>query len=71
MLLIDADKRLFFRHKPYHFADVGQVFAKKKSDFLLLKADERLPLEPVLRIMISAKKHGYRSVQLAVDVENE
>ena len=71
VLLMDADKRLFFRHKPYNFAELEQVFSKKKSDSLLLKADERLSLGDVLHITISAKEHGYRSVQLAVDIENE
>ena len=65
------DKRLFFHHKPYDLSRLEQLFLKKKTDFLLLKVDERLPLAIVLQIMTVARKHGYRSIQLATDVENE
>ena len=71
ILIVDADKRLFFHHKPYDLSRLEQLFLKKKTDFLLLKVDERLPLAIVLQIMTVARKHGYRSIQLATDVENE
>lgn len=68
VLIVDADKRLFFHHRPYDFSQLEQVFSKKKNDALLLRADERLPLAYVLQIMTVARKCGYRSVQLATEV---
>lgn len=69
VLIVDADKRLFFHHRPYDFSQLEQVFSKKKNDALLLRADERLPLAYVLQIMTVARKCGYRSVQLATEVK--
>lgn len=62
VLIIDADKRLFFHHRPYDFSQLEQLFSKKKNDALLLQADEHLPLAYVLQIMTVARKCGYRSV---------
>ena len=69
VLIVDADKRLFFHHKPYDFSQLEQVFSKKKNNALLLQADERLPLAYVLQIMTVARKCGYRSIQLGTSVE--
>lgn len=68
VLIIDADKRLFFHHRPYDFSQLEQLFLKKKNDTLLLQADEHLPLAYVFQIMIVARKCGYRSIQLATEV---
>ena len=68
VLIIDADKRLFFHHRPYDFSQLEQVFSKKKNDTLLLQADKHLPLAYVLQIMTIAKKCGYLSIQLGMDV---
>ena len=68
VLIIDADKRLFFHHRPYDFSQLEQVFSKKKNDTLLLQADEHLPLAYVLQIMTVARKCGYRSIQLGAEV---
>ena len=68
VLIIDADKRLFFHHRPYDFSQLEQVFSKKKNDTLLLQADEHLPLAYVLQIMTIAKKCGYLSIQVGMDV---
>jgi len=67
ILIVDADKRLFFHHRPYAFSQLEQVFSKKKNDTLLLQADEHLPLAYVLQIMIVAKKCGYRAIQVGTD----
>lgn len=69
VLIVDADKRLFFHHRPYDFSQLEQVFSKKKNDALLLQADERLPLAYVLQIMTIAKRCGYRSIQVGTSVE--
>ena len=69
VLIVDADKRLFFRHRPYDFSQLEQVFSKKKNDTLLLQADEHLPLAYVLQIMTVARKCGYRALQLGTSVE--
>ena len=66
VLIVDADKRLFFHHRPYDFSQLEQVFSKKKNDALLLQADERLPLAYVLQIMTVAGKCGYRSIQVGI-----
>ena len=68
VLIIDADKRLFFHHRPYDFSQLEQVFSKKKNDTLLLQADEHLPLAYVLQIMTIAKKCGYLSIQVGMNV---
>ena len=68
VLIVDADKRLFFHHRPYDFSQLEQVFSKKKNDTLLLQADKHLPLAYVLQIMTIAKKCGYLSIQLGLDV---
>ena len=68
VLIVDADKRLFFRHRPYDFSQLEQVLSKKKNDALLLQADERLPLAYVLQIMTIAKRCGYRSIQVGMSV---
>ena len=67
ILIVDADKRLFFHHRPYAFSQLEQVFSKKKNDALLLQADERLPLAYVFQIMTVARKCGYRAIQLGID----
>lgn len=67
VLIIDADKRLFFHHKLYDFSKLEQVFLKKKTNALLLQADKRLPLAYMLQIMTIAKKCGYRSIQVGVN----
>lgn len=68
VLIVDADKHLFFHHRPYDFSQLEQLFSKKKNNALLLQADERLPLVYVLQIMTVAKKCGYRSIQLGMSV---
>ena len=68
VLIIDADKRLFFHHRPYDFSQLEQVFSKKKNDALLLRADERLPLAYVLQIMTVARKCGYRAIRVGTNV---
>lgn len=68
ILIVDADKRLFFHHRPYAFSQLEQVFSKKKNDTLLLQADEHLPLAYVLQIMTAARKCGYRAIQVGMDV---
>ena len=69
ILIIDADKRLFFHHRPYNFSQLEQVFSKKKNNVLLLQADGRLPLAYVLQIMTIARKCGYRAIQVGTSVE--
>lgn len=69
ILVVDADKRLFFHHRPYDFSQLEQVLSKKKNDALLLQADERLPLAYVLQIMTIAKRCGYRPIQVRTSVE--
>ena len=64
VLIVDADKRLFFHHRPYDFSQLEQLFSKKKNNALLLQADERLPLAYVLQIVIIARKCGYRAIQM-------
>ena len=66
VLIVDADKRLFFHHRPYDFSQLEQVFSKKKNDTLLLQADERLPLAYILQIMTVARKCGYRAIQVGI-----
>ena len=68
ILIIDADKRLFFHHRSYDFSQLEQLFLKKKNDTLLLQADEHLPLAYVLQIMTIAKGCGYRAIQVATEV---
>lgn len=68
VLIVDADKRLFFHHRPYDFSQLEQVFSKKKNGALLLQADERLPLAYVLQIMTVARECGYLSIQISVSV---
>ncbi len=67
ILIVDADKRLFFHHRPYAFSQLEQVFSMKKNDTLLLQADERLPLAYVLQIMTVARKCGYRAILAGTD----
>ena len=68
ILIVDADKRLFFHHRPYDFSQLEQVFSKKKNDALLLRADERLPLAYVLQIMTVTRKCGYRAIRVGTNV---
>ena len=70
VLVIDKDLRIFFNHQLFNFQQVGSLFLKKsRHGVLTLKLDDTVPVGYVLKISEQARMSGYRTIQIAVDVQ--
>ena len=70
MVVIDKDLRIFFNNRFFHLQQVASLFHKEHGqDTLILKADDAVPIGYVLKISELARTHGYRTIQIAVDIQ--
>ena len=70
VVVIDKDLRIFFNNRFFHSQQIPTLFQKKHGqDTLVLKADDGVPVGYILKISEQARTSGYRTVQIAVDVQ--
>ena len=70
VVVIDKELRVFFNNRFFHSQQVASLFQKEHGqDTLILKADDAVPIGYILKISEQARTNGYRTIQIAVDIQ--